>query len=455
MKKIKTFLIIPLVALFIGLLPQRIAFADDGVSPFYVNSFEEFKNFVVNSIGAIDIPEKVYSSSEYNDYMNKYPYFLIYEDNTRIYFIGSYTQFAMTYEQGNQSFSSPVLQCSSNGELGTIIYYKSSKDMYYYSSTSISLDSIQGNVYPTLKLQPVKGNLRVYDTSNDFEIVEEEEEDRPTELPSVGNGILITAPASGSKINKLEYNDKGYLEQVFTLKVQYKPNDKSIFGVNDNQQKLDVIKGISCEMEDSDFDYHIFDESFKWIVKPSKVVDSVSSPYAVAEMKISTVFKELGKKVFTVKSALKVADDSTDITRDIREYTDSISVEFVSDDNYQDGVVINPDGTTGSDGSNSDIYLDGFPSAPGDGASIVDWIKYFGDVILWLITYPFKLLANAFVVLGGYITTMVNTLTDTSKQITGLFTFIPSDILNVTYGFISFTLLYSVVRGVLKLIRGN
>ena len=91
MKKIKTFLIIPLLALFIGLLPQRVAFADDGVSPLYVNSFEEFKNFVVNSIGAIDIPEKVYSSSEYNDYMNKYPYFLICEDNTRIYFIGSYT----------------------------------------------------------------------------------------------------------------------------------------------------------------------------------------------------------------------------------------------------------------------------------------------------------------------------------------------------------------------------
>lgn len=455
MKKIKTFLIIPLLALFIGLLPQRVAFADDGVSPLYVNSFEEFKNFVVNSIGAIDIPEKVYSSSEYNDYMNKYPYFLICEDNTRIYFIGSYTQFSMTYQQGNQSFSSPVLKCSSNGELGTIIYYKSSKDMYYYSTTGISLDSIQGNVYPTLKLQPVKGNLRVYDTSNDFEIVEEEE-DRPIELPSVGNGILITSPADGSKINKLTYNGKGYLEQNYILRVQYMPND-SIFGVNDDSQKMDIIKGISCTMEDSDFDYQIFSDSFRWIVKPSKAVDSVSTPYAIAELQINTVFKDIGKKTFTVTSGLKVSDDSVDITRDIREYTDSIDIEFVSDENYSDGSIINPDGSVGSgdNGLDFDNNLDGFPTAPGDGASIVDWIKYFGDVILWLITYPFKLLANAFVVLGGYITTMVNTLTDTSKQITGLFTFIPSDILNVTYGFISFTLLYSVVRGVLKLIRGN
>lgn len=137
----------------------------------------------------------------------------------------------------------------------------------------------------------------------------------------------------------------------------------------------------------------------------------------------------------------------------------SVLVNITNDGSKQEGV-FDEDGSIelpsngSSIGGGSSINGDDFPIAPGKDGSIGDWFDYIGSLIMWIITYPFKLLGDVFNVLTNYINVMVNQLTETSRAITGLFTFIPQDILNVTFGVISFTLLYSVVRGVLKLIRG-
>lgn len=474
MKNIEKFLIIPLVALLVGVLPQRIVYADT-----YITDYQGLEN-LVSPYWATDVTgDKIKLGAEYlleceqanpmsglgvtkiRDFVDTllvgaYPVELVSVDtyNRKIYYM--YLTETDLQDTSNFMLYGQIISSKKTALYNFRYISYSYNDLVKNGSGTIGGAFTKG--YSSTYLKVNKLDLRLLGLDNylqtEEEKIEEEIKNHPIELPSTGNGILITAPKSGSKINKLEYNAKGYLEQIFTLRVQYKPKE-GFFGLDDDGQKMDIIKGISCEMEDSDFNYHIFDDSFRWIVKPSKAVDSVSSPYAIAEIKISTVFKDLGRKKFIVNSALKVADDSEDITRDIRQYTDSIYVEFVSDENYSDGVVINPDGTTGSDGSNSDINLDGFPTSPGSNATIIDWVKYFGDVIIWLVTYPFKLLANCFTVLGVYITVMLKTLQSTSEQITGLFTFIPKDILNVTYGIISFTLLYSVIRGLLRLIRGN
>lgn len=445
MKNIQKFFIIPLVALLIGLLPQNLVFARE--NPWVDTSgTEDYKYYVYGRVesdssnGAISVTIHKYFFNDgeivsfggtpnsallcSSGYFYSTQYTVFSDGSTSEPTINKYT---------DTEFYVPVYQINNifGGSRGT-----------YYSNYQLFYDVLNEVMPDDVPMSP-----------------DDNEDNRVDEMPSEGNGIYIISPSNNSKINKLKYNDKGYFEQNYTVKVQYKPDDSGFFPSTSSSDKSKIIKSFTSEMEDSDFAYQIFSDSFSWVVTPEKALDSVSSPYAIAEFQLNTVFKDLGKKRLIVNCELDVLSGSPDfsLTREYRKYSDSIVIEFFSDENYSDGSIINPDGSVGSgdNGLDFDNNLEGFPTSPGDGASIVDWIKYFGDVILWLITYPFKLLANAFVVLGGYITTMVNTLTDTSKQITGLFTFIPSDILNVTYGFISFTLLYSVVRGVLKLIRGN
>ena len=136
----------------------------------------------------------------------------------------------------------------------------------------------------------------------------------------------------------------------------------------------------------------------------------------------------------------------------------TVKIKLENDGSKLEGVYDN-NGVIDGDGSNSttDITgdsVDNFPVAPGSDGTIGEWFKYVGELVVWLVTYPFKLLGDVFNVLGIYINSMISQLEETARAINGLLTFIPQDILNVVYGFISFTLLYSVVRGVLKLIRG-
>lgn len=131
---------------------------------------------------------------------------------------------------------------------------------------------------------------------------------------------------------------------------------------------------------------------------------------------------------------------------------DIIIVTFSSDGSIPEYTPPDSNGNNGSIdiGGNN---IDGLPSAPVDG-SITDWFSYIGNLIFWLVTYPFKLLGNIIITLTGYITNMFNILQPVTNQLNSVLSFIPQDILNVCWGFLSFTILYSVLKSAFKMIRG-
>lgn len=454
MKKIKKFLIVPLVALFFGLLPHFNVFASDDVSvllnPNYTSE-ENINNFIdlavraeseypivkseiltfVNSLFTNDRPIEFVSVDTFNKSIIYH--YLTLEDVAGSTFYThyknlsseEYLMYSARYERYSLSTLSYVGSGTSSGS------YRVGDSSYTFKFNRLD--------YSSLGYQDYNPNLPSVE--------------RPSIMPDNGNGIFISSPSDGVKINKLTKNDKGYYEQHFKVRVRYKPNNKGFVSSSSERDKSIIFSSTNGSYSDGDGDGIIIHDSFKWITTPEKALDSVNSPYAECEFLYTTVFQNLGKKVFNISMQLNVLEGSEDFsTFDYREYTDSINIEFVCDENYKDNVIINPDGS--SDNDNTGIVGgDDFPTAP-EGGSILDWITYLGQLIMWIVTYPFKLLAEISSILIGYISTLVSTLTETSVAITSLFTFIPQDILNVTYGIISFTLMYSVVRGVIKLIRG-
>lgn len=135
----------------------------------------------------------------------------------------------------------------------------------------------------------------------------------------------------------------------------------------------------------------------------------------------------------------------------------SISVKFTSDgsqpeykpDSGDNGGNIDSDGNVNVGG---DDYGQ-IPQPPKDG-SVSDWFAYIGNLIFWIITYPFKLVGNIVSTLVGYVTNMFSILQPVTNQLNSVLSFIPSDILNACWGFLSFTILYSVIKSVFKMIRG-
>lgn len=135
----------------------------------------------------------------------------------------------------------------------------------------------------------------------------------------------------------------------------------------------------------------------------------------------------------------------------------NVIVKFTSDGSLPE---YNPDvgdsgGNVGNDGS---VNVGGedfgqIPQAPKDG-DLGSWLSYIGNLLIWLVTYPFKLLGNIITTLVGYINGMFSILQPVTNQLNSVLSFIPSDILNVCWGFLSFTLLYSVIKSVMKMIRG-
>lgn len=135
----------------------------------------------------------------------------------------------------------------------------------------------------------------------------------------------------------------------------------------------------------------------------------------------------------------------------------SIKVRFTSDGSLPE-YNPNPGDTGGNVVNDGSVNVGGedfgqIPKPPKDG-DLASWLSYIGNLLIWLVTYPFKLLGNIITTLIGYINGMFSILQPVTNQLNSVLSFIPSDILNVCWGFLSFTLLYSVIKSVMKMIRG-
>lgn len=441
MKKIKKFLIIPLVALVFGLLPQRITFAEENleISPLWENSISITSNNELAThfmSGGLDETTKnflfeIFSYEEFsnwNDYKNV---FLTsnYSSNKYYYYVFLCDDFR--YWRNNGEVSGVV------NPTGKEYVYTSTDNVIFTLSSTSDLTGNSRLIYRN-KTIPIKLSHVTFEDKGIYEDIyyypdfsPGSDSDRVESMPSVGNGIFITSLEDGQEYNSIKETN-GY-PVVYKVKGRY-TMDFDLFA-GDEADKLQIVNSLKSTNE-------LEVLSFKWIKSPSS--QAFKGGVVEYEVTLKTYFKDLGKQIVDVTLMMDVDSDSTDfVTREHRYYSDYVYVDLISDSDippsYEDGV--------------SDDFNE-FPEAPVDGG-ILEWIQYFGNVIIWLVTYPFRLLGEVFSTLIGYISEMVGILQSTSEQITGLFTFIPDDILKVTYGVISFTLMYSVVRGVLGLIRGG
>lgn len=374
------------------------------------NSYEDAKNFV-NTLFTNDYPVEFVLVDKYNKDIN---YLYLTEEDLinpeRKYylegFINSRKQKTVGYSVRLVRYSLTTLKEISSGTLSGNFYV--------------------GEPDKFLKINSLDFTLLGYDNYFKPDLGDD---DHSNILPPSGNGIVITEPLHNSDYNSFE-TDKGY-PVTFKVRGRYKMDYDLWAG--DEADKMQIVNNTTSINP-------IEILNFKWIKSPTQ--NAFGNRIVEYEMTIKTYFKELGKNKIDIRLMMDVDKDSDDFAREHRYYEDEITINLISDENLPDSSI---------PGSGDD--WDSFPTPP-EGGSILEWIKYFGDVIIWLVTYPFRLLSYVFSVLIGYITQMVSTLKETSQAISNLFSFIPKDILNVTYGVISFTVLYSVVRGVLKLIRG-
>ena len=245
-------------------------------------------------------------------------------------------------------------------------------------------------------------------------------------------------PSNGSTVN-LHYKDNYFWKFNARLYVKF---DGDMF-ITDKK----VMEMLISQMVLSS-PFELYNPVGTYVERPSITNGFKAKAYIDFKIGFPSDF-EFGQYVLTASFPGSGTTQSPDIK--------SANVKInLTNDGSREEAIFDSDGNVESIGnsSSSDDGLSNFPNNPGSDGSVVDWFKYIGDIVIWLVTYPFKLLSDVFNLLGTYINSMMLELEETARAINGLLTFIPGDILNVAYGFIAFTLLYSIVRGVLKLIRG-
>lgn len=254
----------------------------------------------------------------------------------------------------------------------------------------------------------------------------------PPSMEDEGNlGYKFIYPLDGESINLHANENSNY------FKVPFKVDVKNFYAFSTSKAEEDIKNTFAIN------DYKTEVTNITWFDKPGWLGGecryTVEGYFYIPVSALNNVATVLTCSMWYPKSdTVWVADEITvHLTSDgsIPEYTPPSS---------------------GSDGGNINVggnNIDGLPSAPVDG-SVTDWLEYIGNLIFWLITYPFKLLGNIVTTLMSYITNMFNILQPATDQLNNVLSFIPKDILNVCWGFLSFTMLYSVLKSAFKMIRG-
>lgn len=277
------------------------------------------------------------------------------------------------------------------------------------------------------------------------------EPERPTYPDEIGINSLF--------INNLKENIKvtGYLTGTSPLKwydieVYGKfINDSSVI-VNASLLKTYIINNTVVWHGDEKrrMGEGLGSKSFRWIQTPS-------GKGTIGEFKMVVTMPMLKEGVHNV--TLGTTINLQEQTREYVWLTDTIkNVEFLGDnfeDNFEKPPVDVPeDGTSGQVGGVGGNGTSDIPQVPEDG-NIIDWLKYFFDVILWLVTYPFVLIGEIIGTLMNYIIDLFKSLAPVGDYLRQVLSFIPSDIMNVLWGILSFSILFSTIKMVTGYMRGR
>lgn len=257
----------------------------------------------------------------------------------------------------------------------------------------------------------------------------------PPSLDEEGiNGYNFVYPSSGQTINLHASSDSNYYQVPFKVDVK----NFSAFSIAKDEELIKDSSKIN--------NYKTVINTITWVKKHSWIgSDNRYFVEGYFYLPVSSLNKE---EILNFNTSYPVSVDWV---------SNPVTVKFTSDGSLPE---YKPD--TGENGGNIDsdgnVSVGGddygqIPQPPKDG-SVGDWFSYIGNLLFWIITYPFKLVGNIVSTLVGYVTNMFSILQPVTNQLNSVLSFIPQDILNACWGFLSFTILYSVIKSVFKMIRG-
>lgn len=353
--------------------------------------------------------------------------------------------------------------------------HSDTRDRYIYNSSKVEIEVVENTVYFRAtsdsdvriielrngefysdKVKTVGTGDTIISSTGDMSLISWEVlwengykpvDNRPGQMPAQGNGIFISFPKNGQVINSFDVGgdfNKMY-PVTFQIDGRYQVND---FSKGDKYEQNLIINSLSS-------DYDIADIDFRWEVSPTKAYYNKDHQVKF-RVTVKSYYRQIGEHEFNISCSADVFRGSEDFElREVRQYSDKVSFSIESDESKAENNTPSTGGGSNSDGGSSSVggSFDDFPVPP-NSMNPIDWIIYFADVLVWLVTFPFRLLAEIFSTLWFYIDNMKDKLIESSRSITQLFGFIPQDIIEVTYGIISFTLLYGTIKSVYKMIRG-
>lgn len=263
--------------------------------------------------------------------------------------------------------------------------------------------------------------------------------------------IHISSPKDGATYNKPNRDEWEPYSFIIQVKYRFSPvgwnNDKTL-----SDKILSGFTGYNPIYSNKGCGFEVTPVSNKITREPKGLFISPEEWYweGVASLRITV--RTSGSIYLGIVNKWFESIDHSDYFPDVRpRFRDFITVTITDDPLADEGFSDVGDIDKPKDPVD-DLEGSGFPNLPSD-AGIGDYFNWFFEVITWLITFPLKKMYEAFTVCTSYITKMVNILSETSIAMTSLITFIPSDILGVVNGVLAFSVCFSVVLFILKLIR--
>lgn len=450
MKKIKNFLIIPLVALIFGLLPQFNVFAHEVETLSLVNldnnSILEFNKLFIDSINTInsfEINVKKIVFNEFSSTFNTEYDALVYRfyndavttdvDNKAAYFRFQVLEVNSPNFSLEKSDSRMSLNVSSSSIISKKTYradfiFNGDEDdvgeISYYALSSINLVSESTTSVEVLSnyfnfSAGCTGFIKKLTnwSGDDFEVNVDTDISHPNEKPVDGEYLWISSPKENTKLS-------GYIGQSLVGDVKLKQFDIEVYGrylskngLFDNSSfiKTSIINSFKLQYGEKtkQMAEGLGLKSFDWIVEPK---DGEYAEFRV--VLYSSMFEQGSIEDLTVSCTVKRYDGEKQV------FSDTVKNIEMLIDNYDDNINVSPpeDGESGEvDGS-----VEGSKPERPDSLNPLDWIIYILDLIVYYIQSFVNSISTAISSLLLAFQELTTEMTNATAKFVAIFGVLPS-----------------------------